>query len=46
MFVCDVLIQEYYLFYSLVGNDVLKKEEAGRTLGAALASMDQLSELE
>ena len=40
-----VLIWECYLFDSLGGNDVFAKEEAGRTLGAALASMEQLGEL-
>ena len=44
-FVCDVLIQEYYLLDSLEGNDVFMKDEAGRTLGDALASMEQLCEL-
>ena len=46
MFVSDVLIQEYYLLDSMSWNKVLKKEEAGQMLGAALASMEQLRELQ
>ena len=41
----SVLIWECYLFDSLSKNRVFAKEEAGRTLGAALASMKQLCEL-
>ena len=41
----SVLIWECYLFDSLSYNGVFAKEEAGRTLGAALASMEQLGEL-
>ena len=41
----SVLIWECYLFDSLDSNGVFAEEEAGRTLGAALASMEQLYEL-
>ena len=41
----SVLIWECYLFDSLSSNGVFAEEEAGRTLGAALASMEQLFEL-
>ena len=42
----SVLIWECYLFDSLGENGVFAEEEAGRVLGAALASMEQLCGLE
>ena len=44
--VCDVLIQEYNSLDSLDYNAVLAGEEAGRALGAALAEMSTLCELQ
>ena len=40
--VCAVLIQEYNLLHSLVGNGVFEEEEAGRLLGDALAEITQI----
>ena len=42
----DVLIEECNLFYSLSGNKVFASAEAGCSLGAALAAIPALRQLE
>ena len=44
--VCVVLIEECNFLYSLSGNKVFASVEAGRSLGAALAAMPLLRQLE
>ena len=46
LIVCDVLIEECNLFYSLSGNKVFASVEAGRPLGAVLAGTRAMRQLQ